>query len=174
MAQLGGLSLRKGAAHAIKYQSTLRYRNKYFFFFQEVFLFERLQHHPHQEDLRHLKCIVIARPEESVSLLSTELANPRLRERESTIVCIPLITYLVRYLHKIRRWPLFGLWLTSFEMILWENLLIFVITFEWCTTVLWIRIRSDPNLFAGSGSVIINFGSGSDELVLTSICKLSI
>jgi len=32
--------------------------------------------------------------------------------------------------------------------------------------VLWIRIRSDPKLFAGSGagSVIINFGSGSYEL----------
>jgi hypothetical protein len=44
---------------------------------QEVFLFERLQAHPHQEDLRHLKCIVIARPEDSVSLLCTELANPR-------------------------------------------------------------------------------------------------
>jgi hypothetical protein len=46
---------------------------------QEVFLFERLQAHPHQEDLRHLKCIVIARPEDSVSLLCTELANPRYR-----------------------------------------------------------------------------------------------
>jgi hypothetical protein len=44
---------------------------------QEVFLFERLQAHPHQEDLRHLKCIVIARPEDSISLLCTELANPR-------------------------------------------------------------------------------------------------
>lgn len=44
---------------------------------QEVFLFEKLQPHPHQEDLRHLKCIVIARPEDSVSLLCTELANPR-------------------------------------------------------------------------------------------------
>ena len=31
-------------------------------------------------------------------------------------------------------------------------------------SVLWIRIRLDPKLFAGSGSVIINFGSGSDEL----------
>ena len=33
-------------------------------------------------------------------------------------------------------------------------------------SVLWIRIRSDPKLFAGSGSgsVIIKFGSGSDEL----------
>ncbi len=47
---------------------------------QEVFLFERLQAHPHQEDLRHLKCIVIARPEDSVSLLCTELANPRYYE----------------------------------------------------------------------------------------------
>ena len=40
-------------------------------------------------------------------------------------------------------------------------------------TVFWIRIRSDPKLFAGSGSVMINFGSESDELVLASICKLS-
>ena len=32
------------------------------------------------------------------------------------------------------------------------------------SAVLWIRIRSDPKLFAGSGSVMINFGSGSDEL----------
>ena len=33
-------------------------------------------------------------------------------------------------------------------------------------TVLWIRIRSDPKLFAGSGygSGIIDFGSGSDKL----------
>ena len=29
---------------------------------------------------------------------------------------------------------------------------------------IWIRIRSDPKLFAGSGSGIINFGSGSDKL----------
>ena len=44
--------------------------------------------------------------------------------------------------------------------------------------VLWIQIliRSDPKLFAGtgSGSVIINFGSGSDKLVLISICKLPV
>ena len=31
-------------------------------------------------------------------------------------------------------------------------------------TVLWIRIRSEPKLFAGSGSGIFNFGSGSNEL----------
>ena len=31
-------------------------------------------------------------------------------------------------------------------------------------SMLWIRIRSDPKLFAESGSVIINFGSGSDNL----------
>ena len=30
--------------------------------------------------------------------------------------------------------------------------------------VFWIRIRSDPKSIAGSGSVIINFGSGSYEL----------
>jgi len=32
------------------------------------------------------------------------------------------------------------------------------------TAVLWIRIRLHPKLFAGSGSVIITFGSGSYEL----------
>ena len=36
--------------------------------------------------------------------------------------------------------------------------------FELLFSVLWIRIRSDLKLFAGSGSVIINFGSGSGEL----------
>ncbi len=30
-------------------------------------------------------------------------------------------------------------------------------------TLLWIRIRSDPELFAGSGSGINNFGSGSGQ-----------
>ena len=33
-----------------------------------------------------------------------------------------------------------------------------------CRTVLWIRIQSDLKLFAGSESVIIHFGSGSDKL----------
>ena len=30
---------------------------------QEVFLFERLQNQPSQEDMRHLKCIAILRPD---------------------------------------------------------------------------------------------------------------
>ena len=33
--------------------------------------------------------------------------------------------------------------------------------------VLWIRIRSDPKLFTGSGSGIINFGFESDKLQFT-------
>jgi len=44
---------------------------------QEVYLFERLQGSPLSEDLRHLKCIVILRPETSISHLCAELANPR-------------------------------------------------------------------------------------------------
>ena len=35
---------------------------------QEVFLFERLQGQPSQEDMRHLKCIAILRPD-SVNIL---------------------------------------------------------------------------------------------------------
>ena len=31
---------------------------------QEVFLFERLQARPSQEDMRHLKCIAILRPDQ--------------------------------------------------------------------------------------------------------------
>ena len=55
---------------------------------QEVFLFERVQEAPSQEDLRHLKCIAILRPDqvrrgpapprqESLRLLAAELASPR-------------------------------------------------------------------------------------------------
>jgi len=45
---------------------------------QEVFLFERLQANPAQEDIRHLKCITILRPDqESVKLLCSELGQPR-------------------------------------------------------------------------------------------------
>ena len=44
---------------------------------QEVYLFERLQPKPVYEDMRHLKCIVIARPEASIGMLCSELANPR-------------------------------------------------------------------------------------------------
>ena len=36
---------------------------------QEVFLFERLQGQPSQEDMRHLKCIAILRPD-SVNILA--------------------------------------------------------------------------------------------------------
>jgi hypothetical protein len=61
---------------------------------QEVFLFERLQAHPHQEDLRHLKCIVIARPEDSVSLLCTELANPRYYEISGNWILFGAYPYL--------------------------------------------------------------------------------
>jgi len=43
----------------------------------EVYLFEKLQPNPLYEDMRHLKCIVIARPESSVSMLCSELSNPR-------------------------------------------------------------------------------------------------
>jgi len=45
---------------------------------EEVFLFERLQSCPAREDMRHLNCIVILRPEqESIQLLTSELASPR-------------------------------------------------------------------------------------------------
>ena len=61
---------------------------------QEVFLFERLQNQPSQEDMRHLKCIAILRPDpviknvlkdfpsemkfqESLKLLAAEIGNPR-------------------------------------------------------------------------------------------------
>jgi len=45
---------------------------------QEVFLFERVQEAPSQEDLRHLKCLAILRPDqESLRLLAAELASPR-------------------------------------------------------------------------------------------------
>jgi len=44
---------------------------------QEVYLFERLQSKPISEDMRHLKCIVIIRPEQSIDLLCNELAKPR-------------------------------------------------------------------------------------------------
>jgi len=45
---------------------------------QEVFLFERLQNQPSQEDMRHLKCIAILRPDpESLKLLVAEVGKPR-------------------------------------------------------------------------------------------------
>ena len=60
---------------------------------QEVFLFERLQNQPSQEDMRHLKCIAILRPDlvknggkefvsenvtqESLKLLVAEIGKPR-------------------------------------------------------------------------------------------------
>ena len=44
---------------------------------QEVYLFERLQAKPVLEDMRHLKCIVIARPEDSIPMICAELSNPR-------------------------------------------------------------------------------------------------
>jgi len=45
---------------------------------QEVFLFERLQGQPSQEDMRHLKCIAILRPDsESLRLLAAEVGKPR-------------------------------------------------------------------------------------------------
>ena len=60
---------------------------------QEVFLFERLQNQPSQEDMRHLKCITILRPDpvinvgkefvsenvtqESLKLLVAEIGKPR-------------------------------------------------------------------------------------------------
>ena len=40
-------------------------------------MFEKLQNTPGTEDLRHLKCIVILRPEDSINLLCSELSNPR-------------------------------------------------------------------------------------------------
>ena len=43
---------------------------------QEVYLFERLQAKPVFEDMRHLKCIVIARPEDSIPMICAELSNP--------------------------------------------------------------------------------------------------
>ena len=60
---------------------------------QEVFLFERLQNQPSQEDMRHLKCIAILRPDpvinfgeekflsenvtqESLKLLVAEIGKP--------------------------------------------------------------------------------------------------
>jgi len=44
---------------------------------QEIYLFERLQSSPVKEDLRHLKCIVIVRPEDSINNVCAEIANPR-------------------------------------------------------------------------------------------------
>jgi vacuolar protein sorting-associated protein 45 len=45
---------------------------------QEVFLFERLQAAPSREDMRHLRCIAVLRPEqETLRLLAGELASPR-------------------------------------------------------------------------------------------------
>ena len=45
---------------------------------QEIYLFERLQGMPVKEDLRHLKCIVIVRPEDSIKNICSEISNPRL------------------------------------------------------------------------------------------------
>ena len=36
---------------------------------QEVFLFERLQNQPSQEDMRHLKCIAILRPDSVINIV---------------------------------------------------------------------------------------------------------
>ena len=46
---------------------------------QEVFLFERLQNQPSQEDMRHLKCIAILRPDSVTNIgeeFLTEKSNP--------------------------------------------------------------------------------------------------
>ena len=54
---------------------------------QEVFLFERLQNQPSQEDMRHLKCIAILRPD-SVTNIGEEFLSETLPTEKHRLICI--------------------------------------------------------------------------------------
>ena len=50
---------------------------------QEVFLFERLQNQPSQEDMRHLKCIAILRPDSVIVIAGEEFLSEKNVTQES-------------------------------------------------------------------------------------------